>query len=177
MTVKPVNPVKPQFQVTPGADGGTSVKNANGDSVVRDRPDEDGVNQHEVLQWRHMPGPDKNKASYQWTPATTISMMHGMDHSMWVSTRRYELARLRQETFTFAMQLPYYQGVLLYFMATAYPFLAFIVLLPGRAHNFLSVPLAWLWVKSWDIGFAVVITLDKIMYNALPDWQTSSRTS
>ena len=116
---------------------------------------------------------DDDKARTTWVPVTTISELRGADHAMNVGSRRFDTARLKQQLFSYAMQLPYYQGVALFFIAVAYPFLALIVLLPGKAHHFLSVPLAWAWVKSWDVGFASIIVLDKVMYNLLPNWNLS----
>lgn len=106
----------------------------------------------------------------QNVPVSQVSMIFDNDMAMWFSTRQYDTVRLRQQFFTWAMQLPYYQGILLFLIAAAYPFLTLIVILPGRAGNFLLVPLAWLCVKSWDIGFAAAIILEKAMYNILPAW-------
>lgn len=113
---------------------------------------------------------DSEKNMRAWAPVSTLVAIDGMDHAMWVATRRYEVSKLRQEMFTFAMNLPYYQGVVLYLIAISYPFMALIVILPGKAINFMNLPLFWLWVKSWDIGWAAVITLDKVLFDSLPPW-------
>jgi hypothetical protein len=86
---------------------------------------------------------------------------------------KYHLKNLRQQLFTFAMHLPYWQGVLLYILAVAYPFMSLLVLLPGRAQGFLHLPMAWLWVKSWDIGFAVVMVFERVLWNVLPSLKLS----
>ena len=110
------------------------------------------------------------KVRTTWIPIAPVTELRGQDHATNVASRQYDTIRLKQQLFSFAMHLPYYQGVCLYFIAVAYPFLALIVLLPGKAHNFLLVPFAWAWIKSWDVGFAAVIVLDKVMYNLLPNW-------
>jgi len=86
---------------------------------------------------------------------------------------RYHLRNLRQQLFTWAMCLPYWQGVLLYILAVAYPFMALLVLLPGRAMGFLNLPLAWLWVKSWDVGLAFVMVFERVLWNLLPSLEVS----
>jgi len=75
---------------------------------------------------------------------------------------------LKTSIVSYAYNIPYYQGVLLYVIATLFPFWAVIVLMPGRASMFLLLPLAFFWVKSWDIGFALVYILDGLLWNILP---------
>ncbi|MFN8391021.1 MAG: hypothetical protein U0136_12090 [Bdellovibrionota bacterium] len=90
---------------------------------------------------------------------------------------KYHLKNLRQQLFTFALHLPYWQGVLEYLICIAYPFVALVVLLPGRAPSFLSIPMAWLWVKSWDIGFAVVMLFERVLWNILPSLNLSQQAT
>lgn len=73
-----------------------------------------------------------------------------------------------QGIYSYALNLPYWQGLILYLLAITYPFLALLVLIPSHAKVFLFVPLAWLWAKSWDIGFALVMIVDKVLYTLLP---------
>ncbi len=105
---------------------------------------------------------------FRWSPYSTMTALYGRDHAMSVATRQHETQRLRGELFTWAVQLPYYQGIALFLISVAYPFVAIVVILPGKAMNFITMPMAYLWIKSWDIGFAGVIVLDKVMYNLLP---------
>ena len=118
-------------------------------------------------------GKDKFQATQEWAPAVTVNLIQGLNQSEQIDLPAYEMTRLRQTIYTYATQLPYYQGLILYIIAVTYPFGALIVLLPGRAPGFLNFPLAWLWVKSWDIGFAAVILLEKVMYNMLPNWSVN----
>lgn len=111
------------------------------------------------------------QAKLTWGAVTSLEEVRGLDHAMWVGTTQYEAARLRQGIVTQAFQLPYYQGGVLFLLASIYPFFALIVLLPGRAYHFLNLPLAWAWAKSWDVGFAVVMATDRVLYNLLPNWQ------
>ncbi len=82
--------------------------------------------------------------------------------------QRYQTDYLQQGIFTWALQLPYYQGCLLYLLAVAYPFMCLLLVMPGKAPAFINLPLAWLWIKSWDIGFAVTMVLEKVLWNLLP---------
>lgn len=81
---------------------------------------------------------------------------------------KYHLRSLRQQLFSWAVNLPYWQGVLLYVLAASYPFMALIVLLPGRAAGFMNLPMAWIWVKSWDVGLAFVMLFERVLWNVLP---------
>ncbi|MBL7662192.1 conjugal transfer protein TraG N-terminal domain-containing protein [bacterium] len=65
---------------------------------------------------------------------------------------------------TTAMTLPYYQGLMLYFLAYTFPFFAILLVIPGKYTGALMWCVLWLWVKSWDIGYAVVMMLDDILF-------------
>ena len=75
---------------------------------------------------------------------------------------------LLQKIYSFALNLPYYQGVMLFWLAFGYPFMALFLLIPGRGEVFLYAPLAWIWLKSWDVGFAIVTVFDKVLWKVLP---------
>ena len=64
----------------------------------------------------------------------------------------------------FAGAIPYIQGVLLYLLAIAFPFFAIFLVMPSRAETFFIWISLWVWVKSWDIGFAFVAIARKIMW-------------
>ncbi|NMC63964.1 MAG: hypothetical protein GYA55_12445, partial [SAR324 cluster bacterium] len=68
------------------------------------------------------------------------------------------------EFYVWAKMLPYLQGVLLYCFAIAYPFVCILILIPGW-HKILFTWLSfWLWVKLWDLGFAVVVLLERSVW-------------
>lgn len=66
------------------------------------------------------------------------------------------------------LAMPYLQGIVLYFLAIAYPFFALTIIVPGRYHTFFLWMGLWFWVKSWDFGFAVVMLVDEVLYMLLP---------
>lgn len=74
----------------------------------------------------------------------------------------------RSEFVTAALSLPHYQGVGLLVLSAAYPFFAMMTILPGRAANFLSWMGLWAWLKLWDLGFAVVMLIDNMLYSMFP---------
>lgn len=96
-------------------------------------------------------------------------------NSFYGDAQHYASRELQQNVFSGATKIPYYQGVLLYFVAAVFPFLALLVLLPGHAEAFLYVPLTWFWIKSWDIGYACVIVMDKILWNLLPSTEIKDK--
>ncbi|MCC6932424.1 MAG: hypothetical protein IT292_04125 [Deltaproteobacteria bacterium] len=99
---------------------------------------------------------------------TTIGKIGGPLDMAYVEQQRYHTRTLRQSIYAYALQLPYWQGLILYLLAAAYPFVALIVLVPNRAQSMLTYFLTWLWVKSWDIGMAIIMVTDRIIWNIFP---------
>lgn len=69
-----------------------------------------------------------------------------------------------------AANLPYYQGLALYFLAILFPFFSLLLIIPGRQNGFIFWCLLWIWIKSWDVGFAVVMLLDDVLYSIFTYW-------
>lgn len=67
----------------------------------------------------------------------------------------------------FARGVPYIQGLLLYLLTMSFPFFAIFLVMPGRATTFIVWCSLWVWVKSWDIGFALVGVARKIFWTFL----------
>jgi len=70
--------------------------------------------------------------------------------------------------FTRMLSLPYVQGIGLYFLAVSFPFFALFVIFPGKHHSFLLWLGVWFWLKSWDVGFALIMLMDELLYNLFP---------
>ena len=81
-----------------------------------------------------------------------------------VIVQKFE-AREKSTMMTHASQLPYYQGLVLYFLGLTFPFFAVMLLIPGRHSGFLMWFGFYLWAKSWDIGFAIAMMLDDILFS------------
>ena len=69
----------------------------------------------------------------------------------------------------FAGLIPYIQGLILMTMTVLFPFFTLLLLIPSREMNFFIWMYIWLWVKSWDVGFAVVSFFKDFL------WQFTSR--
>ena len=67
-----------------------------------------------------------------------------------------------------ALSMPYIQGLGLYFLALSFPFFAFTIIVPGRHHGFFLWMGLWFWLKSWDIGFAIVMEIDNMLFALMP---------
>ena len=64
----------------------------------------------------------------------------------------------------FAGSIPYFQGVLLFILSMVFPFFALFLLHPGYIKSFFVWMGLWAWVKSWDIGFAVVFFVRDLLW-------------
>ena len=83
--------------------------------------------------------------------------------------RASQLAEARRyEAYTFIHLAPYVQGFLLYALALLYPFFALLVLVPGQIGQFITWMALWIWVKSWDIGWALIMVADEVAWELLP---------
>lgn len=82
------------------------------------------------------------------------------------------------ELYTWALMVPYFQGKLLYFLAIAYPFAAMLIVVPGMHRVVLQWAQFWIWVKMWDLGFAMVTILERSVWamtsNSLASGQLNS---
>ena len=64
----------------------------------------------------------------------------------------------------FALTIPYIQGLLLYVLSVAFPIFSIFLVMPGRASSFIVWCFLWVWVKSWDVGFALVHVARDILW-------------
>ncbi len=64
-----------------------------------------------------------------------------------------------------AQSMPYYQGLVLFYLCIAFPFFALMLLLPKKHVVFIRWFQLWAWVKLWDVGFAFVMYADQILFN------------
>jgi hypothetical protein len=69
-----------------------------------------------------------------------------------------------QELYNWAVLMPHMQGILVYFLVVAYPFAAMVMVLPGYYKTFLTWISFFAWVKLWDVGFAVVMVLERSVW-------------
>lgn len=71
------------------------------------------------------------------------------------------------EIYSYAMMVPYIQGILLYFLAIAYPFACMMIVFPGWHKIFITWCTFWIWAKLWDVGFAFVLMIERSLWAML----------
>lgn len=71
------------------------------------------------------------------------------------------------ELYSWALMMPYLQGILLYVLAIAYPFIALMIVVPGFHKTLLTWFTFYLWVKLWDVGFAIVMMMERSIWAML----------
>jgi hypothetical protein len=91
----------------------------------------------------------------------------GLAEHLRTSSRIYE-NEAKTTYMTLALSMPYVQGIALYLLAMFFPIACFTLLIPSKFKGLLLWMGLWLWIKSWDLGFAFVYILDKFLYNLLP---------
>ena len=65
--------------------------------------------------------------------------------------------------------IPYLQGVLLYLLSFSFPFFCLMVLVPGRTSSIVVWLSLWLWVKSWDLGAAMIHFVRQLLWDMMPN--------
>jgi hypothetical protein len=81
------------------------------------------------------------------------------------------------EVYTWALMMPYVQGVLLYLLAMAYPFVCVMIVVPGWHKTLFTWMAFWTWVKLWDLGFAVVLVLERSIWASMGNNSTAAALS
>lgn len=81
------------------------------------------------------------------------------------------------EVYSWAKMIPYLQGLLLYFLAIAYPFACSLMVIPGMHKSLLTWVSFWVWVKLWDVGFALAASLEKTIWAMVGNSQVSAETN
>lgn len=79
------------------------------------------------------------------------------------------------EVYTWAMMMPYLQGTVLYLLAFAYPFVCMFILIPGWHKIIFTWANFWIWVKVWDLGFAIVMLLERSVWATLGNTVKASK--
>ena len=71
------------------------------------------------------------------------------------------------ELYTWALMIPYIQGILMFLLALGYPFACLMVIMPGHQKTIVTWASFWLWVKLWDVGFAIVMSIERSVWAML----------
>ncbi|MFN5061504.1 MAG: hypothetical protein ACK5GN_01540, partial [Pseudomonadota bacterium] len=68
------------------------------------------------------------------------------------------------ELYQWAVMMPHVQGILAYLVLIGYPFAAMLMVVPGYWKAFFTWISFFAWVKLWDVGFAIVHTLERSVW-------------
>jgi hypothetical protein len=82
-----------------------------------------------------------------------------------------------QELYNWAVLMPHMQGILVYFLVIAYPFAAMVMVLPGYYKTFFTWISFFAWVKLWDLGFAIVMVLERSVWAMIGNNSNMARTA
>ena len=72
------------------------------------------------------------------------------------------------QTLSLAYSLPYVQGVILFSLALLFPFFVIACCVMKDGSGILFWAGAWVWAKSWDVGWAVVMLVDQLLWELMP---------
>lgn len=95
----------------------------------------------------------------------------GINERVASNIRQFEITNTYSERSRFtmaALSMPYFQGVALCLLSALYPFFALMVVVPGKAKSIFIWMALWAWIKLWDLGFAVVMLIDNMLYAMFP---------
>lgn len=71
------------------------------------------------------------------------------------------------EFYQWALMIPHMQGILLYYLAVGYPFACLMMIMPGMHKTLFTWMSFWAWAKLWDLGFAMVMALERSVWAML----------
>jgi len=76
---------------------------------------------------------------------------------------------IRTAVLRFAAAVPYVQGLCFYFLLVSYPFFCLLMIFPQKIGSLAIWASIWLWLCSWEIGFAIVSVVKDILWQFLPN--------
>ncbi len=79
------------------------------------------------------------------------------------------------ELYQWAVMMPHVQGVLAYLVLIGYPFAAMLMVIPGYWKAFFTWVSFFAWVKLWDVGFAIVHTLERSVWAMIGNHSAMAR--
>jgi len=81
------------------------------------------------------------------------------------------------ELYNWAVMMPHVQGILTYLVMIFYPFAAMFMVIPGYWKAFFTWVSFLAWVKLWDVGFAIVHTLERSVWAMLGNHSSMARVA
>lgn len=77
------------------------------------------------------------------------------------------------EIYAWALMIPHIQGILLFILAAGYPVACIMIVVPGLHKTIITWAKFWMWVKMWDVGFAIVMVLERSVWAMLGNGSNS----
>lgn len=81
------------------------------------------------------------------------------------------------ELYNWAVMMPHVQGILTYLVLIMYPFAVMFMVIPGYWKAFFTWVSFFAWVKLWDVGFAVVHSLERSVWAMLGNHSSMARVA
>ncbi len=72
------------------------------------------------------------------------------------------------QTMAMAYALPYLQGIILFALSLLFPFFVITTAVMRQGGGLLFWAGAWVWAKSWDLGWAVIMLIDQLLWELMP---------
>ncbi len=79
------------------------------------------------------------------------------------------------EVYSWALMIPYIQGLVLYFLSLAYPVVCVAMIMPGLHKMPITWIKYWFWAKSWDLGFALVQAIERSVWAMMSNGNRSQK--
>ena len=100
-------------------------------------------------------------------------------------TRNFSESYVRQqgsrsksaELYNWAVMMPHLQGILTYLVVVSYPFAVMLMVIPGYWKAFFTWVTFLAWIKTWDIGFAIVHTLERSVWAMIGNHSSMARVA
>jgi hypothetical protein len=119
------------------------------------------------------------KNFFEYTPITPDQKYTpSQDIDEWYRRQQKQISSKTKflEVYSWALMVPYVQGLALYFLATAYPIVCIAMIMPQLYKLPITWIKYWLWAKSWDLGFAIVMAVEKSVWATMSNSDRSQRT-
>lgn len=81
------------------------------------------------------------------------------------------------ELYNWAVMMPHVQGILTYLVCISYPFACMLMVIPGHWKALFTWVTFLAWVKTWDIGFAIVHTLERSVWAMIGNHSSMARVA
>jgi len=75
---------------------------------------------------------------------------------------------IRLSVVRFSAAVPYVQGLCMYLLLASFPFFCLLMIFPRQVGALGIWVSLWIWLLSWEVGFAIVAQIKEILWASLP---------